>query len=1133
MLACPHCGTDNPAGSRFCNHCGQAIDGTARTTKPDDERKVITALFCDLVGSTELADRLDPEDVDRLLRAYHGIARRRIEAYGGSVEKFIGDAVVGVFGVPAAHEDDPERAIRAGLRLIDEVRSSDLGLHVRIGICTGETLVRMDVSPESGEGFATGDTLNIAARLQSAAPIDGIAAADATHRATARTFRWNDLGSLALKGRAEPMQTWQPLEPVARGAGELVAESTPFVGRDLELETLIRLFERSRTSPSLEVVTIVAEPGIGKSRLVRELSRHVESLPDLVWWRSGRCLPYGDGVGFWALAEIVAAHAGILETDDQATLSGKLDAVLVEHAPGLRRWLKDRLGPLVGLEVAATPPLEEETFAAWQRFLEGIARTRPLVLIVEDLHWADPAFVRFLLHVAANAAGLPILLVVTARPEIEERHPSWLARARGSTVLSLKSLPDASVAELVRVSLPDADRRLVAAILDRAAGSPLYAEQFAAMIRERGDAATASVEAAEIPATIQALLAARIDALPPALKPVLLDASVIGRTFWAGAVATLEGRGSDGIEPVLADLSRREFARPSYPTTIDGEAEYAFWHALVRDVAYGALTRTARAEKHRLAAEWITERSGGASGRTAEIVAEHYARALDLATALGATADVVTLRDAYVDALIGAARHAAGSSPAQAAAHARRALEAIGPDDPRQLEIQTILGRALLDAGEYLAARDVLDATRHLLLERGGPSEAASVAVRLAAALAETGDAARAAEVLSEARGALADRPGPALMEVMSDQAMTHVREGDPRRAAGLAHDVVALADRLGIDPPPRALMALGGDANYARAIEIADRAGDLRLGSRCRTNRTVHFRGHADAWLAAMDEAIEFDRAHGIVGLAIRQIRAELTWVYLGRPMDQEAELLELVEVAQGRGDLFTSSLARSSLVSIRAARGEPVGSLEELRSGWEAAGLGPGTEWFRAEAAFVDGDVETTRTMLAAYLDTGLPPDPAWTFVDRCLVVGARDLAERAVAARAADLEDHRPSQPEAIALDAAIEAAIAGRLAEYDGDLGGATDRYERALATFEEYRWDMVAGTVRLWLGRTLVREGERERGVALLDAARAFALTLGLAPWIAEIDALTNVAEAATRAGPASAGPGSTRTERAP
>ena len=329
-------------------------------------------------------------------------------------------------------------------------------------------------------------------------------------------------------------------------------------------------------------------------------------------WRSGRCLPYGDGIGFWALSEIVAAHAGILDTDDQTTLSAKLDAVLTEPDPNLRSWMKDRLGPLVGLEVSVSPPQEDETFAAWRRFLEGIARIGPLVLIVEDLHWADDAFVRFLLHLAGNSTGIPLMLVVTTRPEIEDRHPTWLARARRSTVLSLASLPDASVGELVAEALPGATPEVLASILDRAAGSPLFAEQLVAMLRERGTDPSAALDEAAIPATIHALLTARIDALPAELKAVLLDASVIGRTFWSGAVATLGERDGASVEPALTDLSRREFARPAFPTTMEGEAEYAFWHALVRDVAYGALPRAARVAKHRAAGDWIAGRSDGA-----------------------------------------------------------------------------------------------------------------------------------------------------------------------------------------------------------------------------------------------------------------------------------------------------------------------------------------------------------------------------------------------------------------------------------------------------------------------------------------------------------------------------------------
>ena len=1085
--------------------CGTAL---AVGGQPLGERKVITALFCDLVGSTELADTLDPEDVDRLLRAYHGIARRRIQAYGGTVEKFIGDAVVGVFGIPSAHEDDPERAVRAALRLIEEVRASDLDLHVRIGICTGETLVRTDLDPDSGEGFATGDTLNIAARLQSAAPVDGVAVADATKRASAGAFTWDDLGDLALKGRAQPMHAWRPLAPIARATGELIAETTPCVGRELELETLVRLFERSRTTPSVEVVTIVAEPGIGKSRLVRELSRHVDGLPELVTWRSGRCLPYGDGIGFWALAEIVAAHAGILETDDQDALSAKLDAVLVEPDPSLRSWMKDRLGPLIGLEVVAGSPQEDETFAAWRRFLEGIARAGPTVLIVEDLHWADEAFVRFLLSLTAHSTGVPLLLVVTARPEIEERQPSWLARARRSTVLSLASLSDASVRELVAVAMPSATPEVLTSILDRAAGSPLYAEQLVAMLRERGTEPSAALDEAAIPATIHALLTARIDGLPADLKPVLLDASVIGRTFWSGAVATLGERDDATVEPALTDLSRREFARPAFPTTMEGEAEYAFWHALVRDVAYGALPRAARVVKHRAAGAWIADRSGGARGRTAEIVAEHYGRALDLATALGTKGDDLdAIRAAYIDALLGAADHAMGTSPAQAAVHARRALDASGPDDPRRLEIQTTLGLALLDVGHYADSRTALEDARTLLLERGGARDAASIAVALSSTVSEAGDAMRATAILEEARTALAGEPGPTLLDVMAAQAMMLVRGGGPHAAPALGREIVAMADELGLPPPPRALMAVGGDENFARAIAIADSARDLRLASRVRSNWAFHFRGRADAWIRVINDSIEFDRAHGITNLSTRNIRAFTSFWFLGRPEGVFDDLESLISEAREIGDLFNECLASSTLVEIRGARGEAVGPLDKLIADWDAAGLGDGLEWAQALAAFAVGDLDTTRSMLTAFVESEADPDPAWPFVDLALRVGDRSSADRlATASRASRAASHT-TDPDGLALEAATDDALVGRIVDADGDVTAAIERYERAWRTFAEFGWGTPAGLVRGWLGRCLIGDGRAAEAVEHLTAARELAVRLGLAQELAETDAL--------------------------
>ena len=386
-----------------------------------------------------------------------------------------------------------------------------------MGINTGEVLYAAATGER--DDSVTGDAVNTAARLQAASPVDAVVVGEATYRATAHLFRYEALQPIRAKGKAEPVPLWRPLGPIARRAGELHPEATPFVGRDLELSLLVGLFERARSTPSVELVTIVAEPGLGKSRLVRELARHVDALPEFVTWRIGRCLPYGDGISLWALGEIVKSHAGILDTDDQATLAAKLEAVLVEPDPSMRTWMRDRLAPLVGLESTTQPPVQEEAFTAWRRFLEQVAQGGPTVLVVEDLHWADDTLVAFLAHLADRAAGLPLLLVTTARPELEERHPAWLSRTRRSTVLSLGALPDGAMTTLVAASIPDASPELLASVLERAGGSPLFAEQLAAMLRDRVlPIVGGATDEDAIPASIAALLAARIDALPPGTK---------------------------------------------------------------------------------------------------------------------------------------------------------------------------------------------------------------------------------------------------------------------------------------------------------------------------------------------------------------------------------------------------------------------------------------------------------------------------------------------------------------------------------------------------------------------------------------------------------------------------------------
>ena len=918
---------------------------------------------------------------------------------------------------------------------------------------------------------------------------------------TRRSRRWSP------RARPSRCPLWRPIAPLVRSDGTLHPETSPFVGRDFELQSLVRLFERARSTPSLEVVTVVADPGIGKSRLVRELARYVDALPDLVTWRVGRCLPYGDGISFWALGEIIAAHAGILETDDQVTLAVKLDAVLTEPDLGLRSWMRERLAPLVGLETSSHPPQHEEAFTAWRRFIESIACGGPFVIVVEDLHWADDAMVAFLQHLAANATGLPILVVTTARPEIEERHPSWLGRARRSTVLSLDALNKRDLASLVDATIPGASPVLVAAILDRAGGSPLYAEQLAAMLADRQlPAGDGRLDEDAVPPSIQALLAARIDALPPSSKPVLLDASVVGRTFWSGAVATLGEQGSAVVEPLLADLARRELTRPSYPSSVEGEAEYTFWHALLRDVAYAALPRAARMAKHRAAAVWISDRAGGTRGRTAEIVAEHYSRALELATALGATEEIDDLRRGLVDALLGAAEHAMGTRPERGVAHLRAALALLDPADPRRADLLARLGWALVDL-DPVEAKRALEAAWELLVGRGDMLPAAEIAVPLSVALTNTAQGERASAILAEAREVLAARPGPALLAVLAEEAMVEIRANRWERGARLAEEAISLASEMGLSPPPRALIARGNEADFRRAIDLAVSAGDLHTASTSLYNLGIST-PRAAAALAVLDEAVAFDNAHGLPAVTSRRGRAS-TLMYAGQWDGLAEELVALRADSVELGDSFDAACAEADLIELRLERGQAIGSLAELEAAFSAIGLPRGgLNLLQGRIALAAGDRVAARDHLEAavgYLSAGeVATDVAGT-VAACLKAGEPMLARRVSALETAGT--YLMTFDGAWAGLAADGAAARSLLAEADGELAAARVGFEQALATWTDQGWLVTRAYVLMWLGRCLLAMGEAAEGIDRLLEARAFWAPLGARPRLAEIDAL--------------------------
>src|SRR6266508_335637 len=451
VVVCASCGKENPDGFAFCGYCTAPL--ATQPTPVLEERKIVSVLFCDLVGFTAASEQQDPEDVRARIRPYHARLRQEIERCGGTVEKFVGDAVMAVCGAPVAHEDDPERAVRAGLAILEAIvelneAEPNLDLQVRVGINTGEAVVALGARPEQGEGIVTGDVVNTAARIQSAAPVNGVAVGEQTYRVTSRVFEYEPLQPVSVKGKAEPLSLWRAKAARARFGTDITRQyTTPLVGRELEKPLLIGTFERAAQQGSVQLVTVVGEPGVGKSRLVAELFAYIDAKQALTRWRQGRCLPYGEGITFWALGEIVKGEAGILESDSAQVAAAKLEACVSPEEPE-RRWLLERLAPLVGVE-AASPAERQELFTAWRRFLEGLAAAQPTVLVFEDLHWADEALLAFLEYLAEWSQGVPLLVLCAARPELYERRPGWGAGQRNAHTINLSPLSDQETAELV------------------------------------------------------------------------------------------------------------------------------------------------------------------------------------------------------------------------------------------------------------------------------------------------------------------------------------------------------------------------------------------------------------------------------------------------------------------------------------------------------------------------------------------------------------------------------------------------------------------------------------------------------------------------------------------------------------
>ena len=877
----------------------------------------MSVLFCDLVGFTAASDLADPEDVRARIRTYHARLRQELERFGGTVEKFVGDAVMAVFGAPVAHEDDAERAVRAGLRLleaIEELNADDptLSLQVRVGINTGEAVVALEARPELGEGLVTGDVVNTAARLQGVAPVNGVAVSEQTYRATERVFDWERLEPVAVKGKAQPLPIWRPMRALARLGSDVTRTiTTPLVGRELERSLLVGTFDRAAQQHSCQLVTLVGEPGVGKSRLCAELLTHVDGQPGLTRWRQGRCLPYGDGISFWALGEIVKSECGILESDTPAQAAAKLEQTIPEDDPE-RAWLLARLAPLVG--APAEPSSQEESFAAWRRFCESLAAERTTVLVFEDLHWADPALLAFLEHLAGWAEGVPLLLLCTARPELYERHATFGADARNAQRINLAPLSDDETARLVSALL---ERAVLPAetqqqLLEQAGGNPLYAEEFVRLLSDRGIG-----EEAEVPESVQALIAARLDTLSPERKALLQDASVLGKVFWAGAIAAMGGRDPAEVEQVLHELARKELVRPARTSSMEDEHEYAFWHVLVRDVCYGQIPRLARAGRHEAAAAWLEEQAGERVEDLADVLAYHYESALELTQAAGGER-TEQLRAQAVRYLGMAGARALTLDVDRAEQQLSRGLELCPDDDPQRAVLLERWAQAAHPQGRLQEARAALEEALELYRGQNNLVAAGRVLTRLNLVRFRLGDRAGSREAVTESITVLETQPpGPELVNAYAFAAGAHTLQNRPSEGLAAAERALALAAELGLPEPAFALHWRGlARTNLGEEEGIDDLRRALRLAHEQTLGRetsVVYGNLAAACWfwrgpqgaLDVYEEGLAFCESRGLTEVTLH-MRAQILFCRadLGDTEKAANELGAIVDRVQANGD-------------------------------------------------------------------------------------------------------------------------------------------------------------------------------------------------------------------------------------
>ncbi|MDP8903818.1 MAG: AAA family ATPase [Chloroflexota bacterium] len=1095
--------------------------GTAEARRA--ERRLVTILFADLVASTAGAEGRDPEETRDVLDRYYRLAREVIGRYGGTVEKFIGDAVMAVWGAPVAHEDAAERAVRAALELVDAVGRLPLPagrakLVLRAAAMTGEAAVTVGAQ---GEALVAGDLVNTAARLQSAAERATVLVDEATRRASGPGIVFERAAAIELRGKSVPVPAWRALRVVGVRRGELRADlEPPFVGRERELGLIKDLFHATSDERRLHCISITGQAGIGKSRLAWELEKYVDGLVEPVYWHQGRSPAYGEGITFWALGEMVRRRAGIAEDDDEATSRQKLGATLDEFVadPDERRWCEAKLLVLLAIGDAAQKSEGRELFAAWRLFFERLAERATTVLVFEDLHWADSGQIDFVEHMLEWSRQQRLLIITLARPELYERRPSWGAGRRNFTSIHLEPLPERAMRELLLGLVPGLPGGATRAIVRRAEGVPLYAVETVRMLladgalRRAGERyeVTRPLESLAVPESLHALIAARLDALDSARRSLVQRASVVGQSFSLPALEAVAGVAPAELQELLDGLVRDELLRLESDPRSPERGQYQFVQGVMREVAYSTLPRGERKELH-LAAARHYESLG--DEELSSVLASHYLSAYQ-AAAPGAEAEALAAQ-ARVALRAAADRATRLHSPEQALALLEQAL-LVSSDEEEQAALQARAANAATAAGRVERAVELYGQAIAWQRQQGNSAEAVRLAAQLGFVLTSNGRLEAAIDEMERVNAELASSADePSLAALSAELGRAYFLRWDFARATPLVDRAIELAERHDLLPAlVDALVTKGsliaesrpreGRVVLTGAVALADTYELAQPALRGRNNLGILLDQDDPAGgLRVAEEALMLAERLGIRA-AVMSFTNQVAWataVWRGE-FDEGLRILARFEEDELESlSLLHASWLRSLVAVFRGDRAE----VERLRAVREAAlatitnpAFHAGERFAHAWEAGMAGDWRTAYDETVATLEVtaeGQVRALPWAFL---AAVQLRDL-DRAKAVQARFLALPQRGR----LLDARRREMEAGVLA-LEGRRDEAAAAYAAAIAGARELRATLDLAFIQLECAALLGTDSREGRAAA--DEARSFFERVGARVLIDLLDA---------------------------